>query len=95
MNPKDKIYFTRLILSIIGGLISGLFKFTLETAGESIMIIILLYIFSLYIIVYLFKITPDNFPDISLKNIFLDGVGTFIITWLALWIIFYNLLLVI
>ena len=95
MNPKDKIYYARLTLAIIGGLISGLFKFTLETAGEGIMVIVLLYIFSLYIVIYFFKITPDNFPDISLKNIFIDGVGTFIITWLTLWIIFYNLLLVI
>ena len=94
MNPKDKIYLVRLVLAVIGGLISGLFKFALETAGESIMTIILLYILSLYIIVYLFKITPDNFPEISVKNIFLDGTGTFIITWLTLWIILYNLLLI-
>jgi len=43
MNPKDKIYLIRLVLAIIGGLISGLFKFALESAGESIMTIVLLY----------------------------------------------------
>lgn len=94
MNPRDKIYYTRLVLSIIGGLASGLFKFALENAGEAVMIIVLLYIFSLYIIIYFFKITPEKNPEVSLRNIFLDGVGTFIVSWLAIWIILYNLLLI-
>jgi|GEM_PF-1303691 hypothetical protein len=95
MNPKDKIHYTRLLLSIIGGLISGIFKFALETAGEAIMLMVLFYIFSLYIIVYLYKIRPNVVPEVSLKNIFIDGVGTFVITWLFLWVLIYNILLII
>jgi hypothetical protein len=94
MKDKDKIYYTRLFLSVVGGIISGLFKLALESAGEGILLFVLFYIISLYIIVYIYKIRPDTSPNITLRNIFIDGVGTYIVTWLFLWVFLYNLLII-
>lgn len=93
MKIRNKIYVMRLILAIIGGVISGLLKLGLESVGESIMMIVFFYIISVYISLYVIKARP-GVNDISLKNIFLEGAGAFVMTWLFIWIFLYNLLLI-
>jgi len=93
LKIRNKIYVMRLILAIIGGVISGLLKLGLESVGESIMMIVFFYIISVYISLYVIKARP-GVNDISLKNIFLEGAGAFVMTWLFIWIFLYNLLLI-
>lgn len=83
----------RIILAVIGGVLSGLFKLGLESIGESIMMIVFFYIVSVYATLYILKARP-GVEDISLKNIFLEGAGAFLMTWLFIWIFLYNLLLI-
>lgn len=92
MVPKDKIHWLRFILSSLGGITSGLLNLSGESAGEVIMMMVFLYILSIYIIIYILKITPLA-SNISLKELFISGTGTFIINWLFLWILVYNILI--
>lgn len=80
-----------MVLGIITGVICGLFKYQLESAGKGLLLGSIIYIISLYIIIYIFRIKPDN-VEIKLKNIFADGAGSFIALWLYLWILVLNLL---
>ncbi len=93
MKIRSKIYLLRVLLAVIGGVFSGLFKLGLESVGESIMMIVFFYILSIYIILYGLKARPGK-EDITLRNIFIEGIGAFITTWLFIWIFLYNLLLV-
>jgi len=93
MDAKDKIYYLRLGLGVFGGALSGIAKFMLDTAGDAIFLIVILYIISIYVIIYLFKIKPTENGEITMKDIVLNGLGTYIMTWFIIWIIILNLLL--
>lgn len=80
-----------MILGALTGIICGFLKFQLESAGKGILIGSITYIISLYIIIYIYKIRPDNL-EIKMKNIFVDGAGSFIALWLYFWILILNLL---
>lgn len=79
------------MLGALTGLLCGFFKFQLESAGKGILLGSITYIISLYIIIYVYKIRPDNL-EIKMRNIFADGAGSFIALWLYFWILILNLL---
>lgn len=93
LKMRSKIYILRVVLAAIGGIISGIFKLGLEAIGESIMMIVFFYILSIYITIYVIKARP-GVNEISLKNVFLEGAGAFVMTWLFIWILLYNILLI-
>ena len=92
MDKKSLIHWTRVVLGVATGIICGIFKFQLESAGRGILLGSMAYVISYYIIVYVFKIKPDG-TNITMRNIFIDGAGSFIATWLYLWILVLNILL--
>lgn len=91
MDKKGLIYWTRTILGLITGVLCGVMKFQLESAGKGILLGSVFYIISYYIIVYVYKIKPDNI-NIKMKDIFIMGAGSFIVLWLYLWILILNFL---
>ena len=71
-------------LSIFSAIACILLQFSVEGIGVGIAIYLISYLLAKYVIK----------PDVSLgKNeIYLLGLGTYIFTWLALWILLYTLL---
>lgn len=94
MKYKDKVYYSRLVTSIIGGVMCGMFKWNIENIGPPITLITLIYLLSVAFSVYLLKGGKvEKAVENPLKIVFLEGVGTFVINWLMIWIIVYNLLI--
>jgi len=91
LDKKSLIHWTRVILGAITGIICGLMKFQLESAGKGILLGSVFYILSYYIIVYVYKIRPDDI-NIKMRDIFITGAGSFVIIWLYLWILILNFL---
>jgi len=90
MEIRDSLYTMRFVFSIIGGTIAGFLKYGLEQAGFVIFIATLIYLVTVYYAY--FKYRKQNLkPD--LKVIFLEGLGSYIIFWLLVWIIIYNVLI--
>ena len=81
---ESRIYWMRFGLSIFSAVICVLLRFGIEGMGVGTAIYLLSYI----IVRYEIK------PEVSLgKNqTYFLGLGTYIFTWLALWILFYTLL---
>jgi len=92
MDKKAIIHWTRVLLGLITGLICGFFKFQLESAGKGILLGSMTYVISYYLIVYVFKIKPGQ-PNVTMRNIFIDGAGSFVAVWLYVWIFILNILL--
>jgi len=91
MDKKSLIHWTRVALGSLSGFLCGFFKFHLENAGKGILLACIIYIISFYIILYVYKIKPDNI-NIRIRDIFTVGAGSFIILWLYIWILILNLL---
>ena len=91
MDKKSMIHWTRVILGAITGIICGLMKFQLESAGKGILLGSVFYIISFYLVIYVYKIRPDN-VNVRMRDIFAAGAGSFIIMWLYLWILILNIL---
>jgi len=91
VDIKIGIYLLRFILAIAGGFISGLMKYGLEESGQVIIMASIIYLITVYISYILYKkrgLKPE------LKGIFLEGIGTFIIFWILIWTILYNILVI-
>ena len=90
MEIRDSLYIMRLIFSIAGGMIAGFLKYGLEQAGFVIFIATLIYLITIYYAYFKYRkqgLKPD------LKVIFLEGLGSYIIFWLLIWTIIYNILI--
>jgi len=90
MDAELKIYLLRASLAVLGGLISGLMKWSLPTLGLAIIVMGMTYLFTI-IIVYRYLVSKE-IP--SLKVIFLEGIGSFVLLWLFVWAIVYNVLVI-
>jgi hypothetical protein len=91
VDVKTVIYLLRLIAAIIGGTLSGIFKYGLEESGFVMLFAAIVYLVTIYIAYFLCR---KDVSQLELKTIFLEGGGSYIIFWLMLWILFYNLLVV-
>jgi len=91
MKQQDEIYWIRVALGIISGLIAGFIGFDSNnsSAAQGILIPIVVYIFTFYVLRLKFK---DSV--MSPKQIFIKGIGSFIMLFLFSWIL-YNSLIVI
>ncbi|MEM0057056.1 MAG: hypothetical protein QXH96_01080 [Candidatus Geothermarchaeota archaeon] len=93
MRYKDKVYYSRLVVSTIGGMICGVLGWNVENVGLPIMLMTLTYLMSTIFSVRLLKSSKiGGVVENPLKIAFLEGIGTFIVSWLMMWIIVYNLL---
>ncbi len=90
MDAQLKIYLLRALLAVLGGLISGLMKWSLPTLGLAIIVMGMVYLFTI-MVVYRYAVSRGI---LSLKTIFLEGIGTFILLWLFVWAVVYNILVI-
>ncbi|PCN51019.1 hypothetical protein B6U99_01405 [Candidatus Geothermarchaeota archaeon ex4572_27] len=93
MNQRGLIHWTRAVLGALTGVLCGLLKFQLESAGRGILLGSITYILSLYLILYVFRIRPDE-VNVRTRDIFVGGMWGFIGLWLYFWILLLNLLFV-
>ncbi len=90
MDAQLKIYLLRALLAVLGGLVSGLMKWSLPTLGLAIIVMGMVYLFTI-MVVYRYTVSRGI---LSLKTIFLEGIGTFILLWLFVWAVVYNILVI-
>ena len=92
MKPEDKVYWAKFFISVLIGLISAEVSASLEAAGVVFLIIFLatvVYIVSSRVLARLFL--PED--SRTSRRIYLNGLGTYIGTFLVSWILAYNILL--
>ena len=90
MEFRDTMYIIRLLLALLGGTLSGLLNFGLEEAGFVILTAAIIYLATIYYAYFKFR-REGKRPD--LKILFIEGIGTYIIFWLFMWTIVYNILI--
>ena len=91
MEDIDKIYWIRAAMALVAGFLSA-FAYIFYSPSEGISIGILFYLVSYYLVRFL-GIREDAEKKITMKTIFINGLGTYIILWLFTWILLINLLL--
>ena len=90
MKPLNIIYWSRVGFGIVAALICALLIDVKEVANPLISgmsIGILVYIFSYYILKWLFMAKVEN-PS----KVFTMGIGAYFLTWIVAWGLFYTLM---
>ena len=90
MKPLNIIYWSRVCFGIVAALICVLLIDVEEVANPLISgmsIGILVYIFSYYILKWLFMAKVEN-PS----KVFTMGIGAYFLTWIVAWGLFYTLM---
>lgn len=90
MTLDRKIYLLRLSLGLLGGLISGLVKFSMVHFGFVILIMSITYLVTIYIS-YKWVLRESRY---DIKLVFMEGIGAFSFLWLFIWALLYNLLVI-
>jgi hypothetical protein len=87
LTDSNKLFWTRVILALLSGFVSGIMKFSDSTAFVGLGTIIFMYILSYFIgEAYIFK-----GKKVSRNTLILTGIGTYIMLSLFTWILFYTL----
>ena len=92
MKPLTTIYWLRVILGIVAGLVSAVLAFyqdktSLYTLVNSITAALAVYIISYYILKVKFSKIVEKPSKIALM-----GIGMYFFTWLASFVLFYTIL---
>jgi uncharacterized membrane-anchored protein len=92
MKPLTTIYWLRVILGIVAGLVSAVLAFyqdatSLYTLVNSITAALAVYIISYYILKVKFSKVVEKPSKIALM-----GIGLYFFTWLAFFVLFYTIL---
>jgi len=92
MRPVVKLYWTRVVMGIIAGVITAITATffdptTLTTLINSITIALLVYFVSYYILKPMFK---DKIEKQS--KILSTGIGIYFFAWLAFFVLFYTII---
>ena len=95
MKPLTTIYWLRVILGIVAGLVSAVLAFSQDptlpyTLVNSITAALAVYIITYYILKVKFKNVVEKPSKIALM-----GIGMYFFTWLASFVLFYTILKVI
>ena len=91
MKQQDEIYWIRVVLGVMSGLLTGLLGFDSNNpaAAQGIVIPIVVYIFTFYVLRLKFKDSA-----MSLRQILIKGIGSFIMLFLFSWILYNSLIIV-
>jgi len=92
MKPLTTIYWLRVILGIVAGLVSAVLAFSQDptlpyTLVNSITAALAVYIITYYILKVKFKNVVEKPSKIALM-----GIGMYFFTWLASFVLFYTIL---
>jgi hypothetical protein len=92
MKPLTTIYWLRVILGIVAGLVSAVLAFfqdatSLYTLVNSITAALAVYIISYYLLKVKFRNVVEKPSKIALM-----GIGMYFFTWLAFFVLFYTIL---
>ena len=90
MKLDKKIYSLRLIIGLLGGLISGVLKYDLADFGFVILVASIIYIVTIYIS-YKWVLSAGKY---DVKIVFLEGIGAYSLLWLFVWALIYNVLVI-
>ena len=92
MKPLTTIYWLRVILGIVAGLVSAVLAFSQDSAlpytlVNSITAALAVYIITYYILKVKFKNVVEKPSKIALM-----GIGMYFFTWLSFFVLFYTIL---
>ena len=91
MKQQDEIYWIRVVLGVMSGLLTGFLGFDSNNpaAAQGIIIPIVVYIFTFYVLRLKFKDSA-----MSPRQILIKGIGSFIMLFLFSWILYNSLIIV-
>ena len=91
MKQQDEVYWIRVALGIISGVLAGFLGFDSDNsaAAQGILIPIVVYLFTFYVLRLKFKDSA-----MSPKQIFIKGIGSFIMLFLFSWVLYNSLIVV-
>ncbi|MCS7116407.1 MAG: hypothetical protein RMJ31_01545 [Nitrososphaerota archaeon] len=83
----NRIFWIRVLLAIISGILAGIFKFTLPHNPNAYLGIFIAVIFYLASISYV-KLTMRNIPKEERYKVITTGMGSFILIFLFIWMLY-------
>ncbi|NWG09652.1 MAG: hypothetical protein HXX80_05025 [Nitrososphaerales archaeon] len=89
MNQVDKLFWTRVLLGIASGLLSGIIA---SLGGEiygGLSIVLIVYAISYLTARYVVRM---NLPQQEFRKIFTTGLSSFVALWLFTWIVYNTLM---
>lgn len=88
LGELDKVFWLRALFGLTTGLVSGVLGFVGSTAYYSLLLLIIMYIFSYYLAKYVIAV---EVPHKERRKLITAGLGSFIILWLFSWIAYNTL----
>ena len=85
-SPRDFIYWTRLALAIIAAFVCSILRLEMEGLVVSLIFYLLSYILFRYIL----NINSEKVGGES--KLYTTGLGTYLATWITVWVLFYTYL---
>ncbi|MGQ4914517.1 MAG: hypothetical protein ACP6IU_07155 [Candidatus Asgardarchaeia archaeon] len=88
MSPKDKVYYTKILMAVVFAAICAYFNIT-ETLGFMVGLAgaFVAHVISLYVL----SVSPEVF-DGSQSKMFLNGFFSYLLLFIVLWALFYDIL---
>jgi hypothetical protein len=88
-NPKDQQYFLKMLFAIISAVVCGLAG-TSFAGLRGVMFGFLMYAASLFVIVYLLDIAPEDIG--GRQKLVTDTLFSFLMLWVLLWTLIYTMI---
>ncbi|MCF2135700.1 MAG: hypothetical protein K9W43_00500 [Candidatus Thorarchaeota archaeon] len=86
-KPKDQSFYVKMFFALISSIVCGLYG-TAFAGIRGVMFGFLVYVLSLYVIVYLLEIDPADLGGRT--NLIKDGIFSYLLLWLLLWTLIYG-----
>jgi len=94
LKPEDKVYWLKFVTAIVIGYLSAYLSTSIEMASITAVLIFLAALAYVVVSNVLARAFIQH-ENLTKRNIYLNGLGTYIGTFLVSWIIFYNMLLLV
>jgi len=89
MKQLDQLFWTRALLGMATGLLSGIMGSFDGTTYTGLLLAFIAYIISYLMAKYIMRL---DLPPQESRKIFTTGLGSFMALWLFTWIIYYTIL---
>jgi len=93
VKPEDRVYWSKFLISIVIGLLSAEISASIEMRGVALLIIFLAAVVYVAVSKGLARVFLSEEARRMRRQVYLNGLGTYIGMFLVSWILTYNVLI--
>ncbi len=86
-DPKEQSFYVKMLFAVISSIVCGLYG-TAFAGVRGVMFGLLVYVLTLFIIVYLLDVEPESLGGRT--NLIKDGLFSYLLLWILLWTLIYG-----